>query len=63
MEFISTVLGQSIGQGTVASKITLNPMNTGIGVCAIGADSVSNPLNGSNTINVSQDGNNNINFT
>ena len=63
---LSTTIGQAIGQsvsgGTVASRITLNPLNTGLGVYAIGADSVSNPLNGSNTINISQDVNNNINF-
>ena len=59
---ISTVLGQSIGGGTIASKITLNPLNTGIGVYAVNTDSVSQPLNGSNTIDVSQDGNDNINF-
>jgi hypothetical protein len=37
-------------------------MNSGLGVYAIDSNSISNPLNGSNTINVSQAGDDNINF-
>ena len=62
---LSSTIGQAIGQSvgnTVAPSITLNPANSGLGVYAIGADGVSQPLNGSNTINGSQDGNDNINF-
>ena len=64
---LSTTIGQAIGQrvnsGTVASRVTLNPIETDLGVYNIGADSMSNPPNGSNTINVSQDVNNSMNFT
>ena len=59
---IDQAIGQSIGN-TVAPNITLNPLNTGLGVYAIGSNGISNPLNGSNTIDVSQAGDGNINFS
>ena len=49
---LSATIGQAIGQSmgnTVAPNITLNPMNSGLGVYAISANGDSNPPNGSNT--------------
>ena len=43
---INQAIGQSVSNGTVASRITLNPINTGLGVYAVDVNSISNPLNG-----------------